>query len=343
MGFQEEVTNMNVASSIPALNAEGITGNIEFWPTNYGTHNQKGVSGASNSVYDLGDERSGGGNYGSMQVHSSELGGTIFAINRWNLNHAVDIGIGNSPSGNPDWTFRTNGKSYSTKRLEVLVKRAPTQAPTISAAPTTSPAPTKDHPGVSGYALGVEDAKKYWLTYGIDIPDAADFDSSAGVPYTTDYSDEDALGEGFNRVGYYLELEKDEEVQWVWVSFDAFTTDIKKIAFPTFASGAIFQEEVTNMNVASSIPALNAEGITGNIEFWPNNYGTNNKMGVSGASNSVYDLGDERSGGGNYGSMQVHSSELGGTIFAINRWNLNHAVDIGIGNSPSGHPDWTFR
>lgn len=129
----------------------------------------------------------------------------------------------------------------------------------------------------------------------------------------------------------------------MWVSFDAFTADIKKIAFPTFASGAIFQEEVTNMNVASSISALNKEGITGNIEFWPHNYGTKNVKGVSGASNSVYDLGDQRSGGGSYGSMQVHSSELGGTIFAINRWNANTAVDIGIGNNPDGNPDWTFK
>ena len=217
-----------------------------------------------------------------------------------------------------------------------------TPSPTISSAPSTSPAPTTEHPGVSSYALGVADAKQYWLAYGIDIPDLADFDSSAGVPYSEDYSNEKKLSEGFTRVAYYLELEKDSEVQWVWVSFDAFTSDIKKIAFPTFNSGAVFQEYVTNMNVASSIPSLNAEGITGNIEFWPNNYGQSNSQGIAGASSSVYDLGDARSGIGNYGSMQVHSSKLGGTIFAINRWNSNTAVDIGIGNNPTGNPDWTF-
>jgi hypothetical protein len=202
-------------------------------------------------------------------------------------------------------------------------------------------------PGVSGYGLGVQDARNYWLAYGINIPNNADFRSSTGVPYTDDYSREGDMPlptAGFDRVGYYLELEKNGETpQWVWVSFDAFTADINKIAFPTFASGAIFQEEVTNMNVASSIPALNREGITGNIEFWPHNYGRTNVKGVSGASDSVYDLGDERSGGGSYGSMQVHSSELGGTIFAINRWNdANTPVDIGIGNNPDGNPDWTF-
>ena len=219
-----------------------------------------------------------------------------------------------------------------------------TPAPTVSAAPSISPAPTMEHPGASRYASTVDDAQKYWLVYGIDIPDRADFDASAGVPYSVDYSDLDALSQGFTRVAYYLELENnDAQVQWVWVSFDAFTDDIKKIGFPTFASGAVFQEFVSNMNVASSVPSLNAEGITGNIEFWPNNYGRGNNKGVPGASNSVYDLGDHRSGGGSYGSMQVHSSELGGTIFAINRWNANSPVDIGIGNNPSGHPDWTFK
>jgi sialate O-acetylesterase len=220
-----------------------------------------------------------------------------------------------------------------------------TSAPTVSPAPTTSPAPTMTHPGASGYALEVEDSKNYLLAYSLDIPDRADFDAPAGVPYSEDFSDEGAMslpGVGFNRVAYYLELEKDGVVEWVWVSFDAFTNDIKKIGVPTFASGAIFQEEVTNMNVVSSLASLNGEGLTGNIEFWPNNYGTNNSKGVPGASGSLYDFGDERVSSGTYGSMQVHSSELGSTIFAINRWNRNEAVDIGIGNKPSGHPDWTF-
>ncbi len=201
----------------------------------------------------------------------------------------------------------------------------------------------RDHPGVSGYALGVDDARNYWLAYGIDIPNLADFDSSAGVPYSEDYSDVAALSEGFTRVGYYLELKDDNgAVQWVWVSFDAFTDDIKKIGFPTVDSGAIFQEAVTNMNVASSIPSLNAAGITGNIEFWPHKHNKHNAQGVPGASDTVYDLGDERLTDCCYGSMQVHSSELGGTIFAINRWLYNSAVDIGIGNNPNGNPDWTY-
>jgi sialate O-acetylesterase len=220
-----------------------------------------------------------------------------------------------------------------------------TPAPTVSPAPTTSPAPTMTHPGASGYALEVEDSKNYLLAYSLDIPDRADFDAPAGVPYSEDFSDEGAMplpGVGFNRVAYYLELEKDGVVEWVWVSFDAFTNDIKKIGVPTFASGAIFQEEVTNMNVVSSLASLNGEGLTGNIEFWPNNYGTKNSKGVPGASGSLYDFGDERVSSGNYGSMQVHSSELGSTVFAINRWNRNEAVDIGIGNKSSGHPDWTF-
>merc|ERR1712066_20485 len=179
----------------------------------------------------------------------------------------------------------------------------------------------------------------YWKVYSLDIADTVNYHSTP-VPYTEDYQDTIPLPTaGFNRVGYYLELDDN----WVLVSFDAFTDDLGKIGVPTFASGAIFATPVYNMNVASSIPSLNAEGITGNIEFWPNNYGTSNVNGVPGASNGVYDLGDERSGGGSYGSMQVHSNELGSTIFAMNRWNHGSAVDLGIGNSPSGNPDWTFR
>ncbi len=53
----------------------------------------------------------------------------------------------------------------------------------------------------------------------INIPNVADFDSSAGVPYSEDYSEEGAMplpATGFNRVGYYyLELENDEGVMGI--------------------------------------------------------------------------------------------------------------------------------
>jgi hypothetical protein len=34
----------------------------------------------------------------------------------------ADIGIGNQPKGNPDWTFAENAGVYQAKRLRVLVR-----------------------------------------------------------------------------------------------------------------------------------------------------------------------------------------------------------------------------
>ena len=56
---------------------------------------------------------------------------------------------------------------------------------------------------------------------------------------------------------------------------NAFTDDVKKIAIPTMASQATFQQPVAAMDVFSNVKEIttgtNIE--TGNIEFWPNNYG----------------------------------------------------------------------
>lgn len=123
--FRTNVTNMNVVST-----ANGVTagtgmqgGNIEFWPNNYGPANSASVPNASGEVWDFGDEpgepRDG---YGCMQVHNHAARQTIFAINNWRAGGNADIGIGNSPKDNPDWTFAANASSYVAKRLRVLVR-----------------------------------------------------------------------------------------------------------------------------------------------------------------------------------------------------------------------------
>jgi sialate O-acetylesterase len=59
----------------------------------------------------------------------------------------------------------------------------------------------------------------------------------------------------------------------MWVSMNPFTTNLTKIGVPTVTSGAVFQQNVTNMNVASSaagiVTGTNLSG--GNLEFWPYN------------------------------------------------------------------------
>ena len=59
--------------------------------------------------------------YGSMQIHNHDAKQTIFAFNHWSTGEKADIGIGNQPGGNPDWTFAGNAGSFSTRRLRVLV------------------------------------------------------------------------------------------------------------------------------------------------------------------------------------------------------------------------------
>ena len=54
---------------------------------------------------------------------------------------------------------------------------------------------------------------------------------------------------------------------------------------PTVASRAVFQQPVTNLQVVSNVPGIvNGEGLAGNIEFWPHNYGPLNASGVPNAS-----------------------------------------------------------
>jgi hypothetical protein len=47
---------------------------------------------------------------------------TLFAINNWKQGSQAATGIGNSPTGNPDWTFRNNASSYVFKNLRVFVR-----------------------------------------------------------------------------------------------------------------------------------------------------------------------------------------------------------------------------
>lgn len=120
---------MPVASMDVFSNVNGITsgtkietGNIEFWPDNYGMVNSAKVSGASDAIYDFGDEAvSPTDGYGSMQVHNFAAGQTLFAINHWVVGAGADLGIGNGPNAT-DWTFSGNAATYSSKRLRVFVR-----------------------------------------------------------------------------------------------------------------------------------------------------------------------------------------------------------------------------
>jgi sialate O-acetylesterase len=129
--WQQTVGNMNVESNVGGIVlGTGITtGNIEFWHNCYTTGNEIGVSGASGANYDFGDNNNNTGScYGSMQVHNYGALQTLFAWNAWDNAGVDDLGIGNSTSGNPDWTFARNATEYSIKSLEVWVQKVPEPA-----------------------------------------------------------------------------------------------------------------------------------------------------------------------------------------------------------------------
>lgn len=186
--------------------------------------------------------------------------------------------------------------------------------------------------------LGSETAG-YQLVYDLNL-------SKLGKAVTYDVDQRAQVTKPFDRIGYFLELTgPDGKPQYLFASMDAFTTEVAKIGIPTLASGAVFQQKVDNLTVISNVPGItNGVGMKGgNIEFWPHNYGQSNSLNIPNASSQAYDFGDQRNEPADgYGSMQVHNFEAKQTLFAINNWSAGNGADIGIGNSPAPHTDWTF-
>jgi sialate O-acetylesterase len=188
-------------------------------------------------------------------------------------------------------------------------------------------------------ALKVPEAKDYQLVYDLNL-------AKLGATLSYDVDNHAKLKRPFDRVAYFLELQrKDGNTEYVFVSMDAFTQDLSKLGVPTVNCGAQFQQNVAHMNVYSNVkgvvPGTGLNG--GNIEFWPNNYGPGNGANVPNASAAAWDFGDELVGPADgYGSMQVHNHDAKQTLFALNHWREGSKADLGIGNQPSGNPDWTF-
>lgn len=187
--------------------------------------------------------------------------------------------------------------------------------------------------------LHVPEARQYKLVYDLDL-------AKLGPTITYDIDNHANLQQPFDRVAYFLELQREDgSAQFVYASMDTFTDSLDKIGIPTVESGAYFQQNVAHLNVYSNVREMttgtNLSG--GNIEFWPNNYGQANGANVPNASGEVYDFGDQPADLPNgYGSMQVHNHAARQTLFAINHWSAGNAADIGIGNQSKGNPDWTF-
>ena len=122
--FQKNLTRMNVVSDVPGVvTGSGIQGgNIEFWPNNYDPANAAHVPNAADDAFDFGDQMTQPENgYGSMQIHNHDAKQTIFAYNHWGAGQGADVGIGNAPGKNTDWTFASNASAYPFKCLRIFV------------------------------------------------------------------------------------------------------------------------------------------------------------------------------------------------------------------------------
>jgi len=187
--------------------------------------------------------------------------------------------------------------------------------------------------------MNVPEAKDYQLVYDLDL-------GKLGHDIQYDTDNHKNITTPFDRVAYFLELRKEDgNTDYLYVSMDAFTSDLEKIGVPTVESGAHFQQNVASLNVYSNVKGIvTGTGLAGgNIEFWPNNYGPENSAHVPNASGEAYDFGDQpNEPADGYGSMQVHNHAAKQTLFAVNHWSDGSRADLGIGNQPENNPDWTF-
>lgn len=167
------------------------------------------------------------------------------------------------------------------------------------------------------------------IIYGLDIPEmGGDWNLIADVPYDID---EAASAGGFDRVAYRLILDDEE----VWVELDPFTTDAAELGL---AMDWIYDVPVSNVTVASF--SANQATVTtpsdGNVEMWSNCY--------SAGPNGVFDYDDDIGMNEDcYGCIQVHLEQQ--TVLAFNRWarDAGGLLELGIGPSPTGNPDYTFE
>ncbi|MCQ2397202.1 MAG: 9-O-acetylesterase [Lentisphaeria bacterium] len=147
------------------------------------------------------------------------------------------------------------------------------------------------------------------------------------------------------RIAYYVTATlKNGNKRFIGAAMDAFTDDPTKIGIPTYKSGIFFQTKVANLDILTNVAGIaNGRFPEGNIEFWPNNYMTENATNLPDANTNLYDFDDTPGQELNsYGCMQLHLFPQKITLFAYNAFNNGLNADFGIGNCSGQHPDYTF-
>jgi hypothetical protein len=333
---QRNVTNLQVYSNHPQVgNYTAANGRLEIWPYTYSTTTNLG--GGNTNSYDFDDTSSGSGDYGSVQIHDITNSKTLLAWNNHKNGLTPDIGIGNNdstnihynttggaqPTGtNPDWTGATNN-AYNWK-FQVLLG-------TVDLNPASLETGTWNV--LYEFTDPRRDTVSSSLTYNKD---------NTSIHY----------GKTFARVGYFMQnnMNNGATSYYVYVTMDAYTTNINDLKIPDIANAFVNQRNVTNLKVYSNHPQVgNYTATNGRLEIWPYDYTAASNLG--GGSGATYDFDDTNSGSGDYGCVQVHDITNSKTLLAWNMHRSTGTQNIGIGNNDATNihyvstggasPDWT--
>lgn len=187
------------------------------------------------------------------------------------------------------------------------------------------------------------EASEYDQVYGLNIPNQGSYYYNA-VPYDVDNTNTN-YPNGIERVAYHMQLQKGNDVEWVWVSFDAHTQTLTELGVPTHQLDVTWNRRVNNIHVFSNSNNLTTGNFpNGSIEFWPFDYRQAKSKNLS-ASSSTFDFDDTPYGGAiGHGSMQLHNIFTKETLFSYNYFNRNTSTpsSLGIGSRKTASPDWTF-
>lgn len=184
---QTNVTDLNTYSdNSNVTKGKALSGRLEIWPYNYGNTASGLFSPVpSSTLYDYDDTVNNNGGYGSFQVHDITNSKTVFAWNLHQNGSTPNIGFGNAPSGDPDWTFCTTiCASPSNFNLQIFINQ--TVTPLVGNSTTTISIPTS---GTKRSALTLSATSNlvgfytfYWR--GKKISGCAKKATAASAPYT---------------------------------------------------------------------------------------------------------------------------------------------------------------
>ena len=327
---QRNVTNLQVYSNHPQVgNYTAANGRLEIWPYNYFQNSNLG--GGNTNIFDFDDTSAGNNVYGCVQVHDITNSKTILAWNNHSNGATPDIGIGNNDVTNihynttggphPDWTFAQNG-GYNWK-FQVLLGTIPFNPAILES-------------GTWNVLYEFTNSRR---------------DASGALTYNKDNTSI-YYGKTFARIGYYMQnnMNNGATSYYVYVTMDAYTTNINDLKIPDDMNQFVNQRNVTNIKVYSNHPQVGTYTATnGRVEIWPYNYSTNTTFGNG--NGGIYDFDDTPSAPmiSGHGSVQVHDITNSKTLFG---WNMHRSTgnqDIGIGNNDAtnihyasaGGSDWT--